>query len=65
MEMYGDSQEEAVKSIERSDAARKSYYESVTNKRWGDSHGYELCVDSSIGVEETAELVYSYITAVY
>lgn len=30
-------------------------------KRWGDSHGYELCVDSSIGVEKAADLVVSYI----
>lgn len=61
MEMYKDSREQAEKSIERSDAARKSYYESITNKRWGDSHSYELCVDSSIGVDETAELIVSYI----
>jgi len=55
MEMYGDSREQAEKSIERSDAARKSYYESISHKKWGDSHNYELCVDSSIGVEETAD----------
>ena len=61
MEMYGDTQEQAEKSIERSDAARKAYYESITNKRWGDSHSYELCVDSSIGVDETANLIFSYI----
>lgn len=64
MEMYGDTREQARKSIERSDAARKSYYESITRKRWGDSHSYELCVDSSIGVEETAELIFSYVKAV-
>lgn len=61
MEMYGDSKEQAEKSIERADLARKSYYESITNKRWGDSHSYELCVDSSIGVEETADLITSYL----
>lgn len=64
MEMYGDTREQAEKSIERSDAARRSYYESITRKRWGDSHSYELCVDSSIGVEETADLIYSYVKAV-
>lgn len=42
-------------------AARRSYYESITKKRWGGSHSYELCVDSSIGVEETADLIFSYI----
>lgn len=61
MEMYGDSREQAEKSIERSDAARKAYYESITNKRWGDSHNYELCVDSSIGVEESVNLIVGYV----
>ncbi len=61
MEMYGDSREQAEKSIERSDAARKAYYESITNKRWGDSHNYELCVDSSIGVEESVNLILDYV----
>lgn len=64
IEMYGDSKEQAGKSIMRSDAARKSYYENITGKKWGDSHSYELCVDSSIGVEETADLISSYIDAV-
>lgn len=61
MEMYGDTREQADKSIERSDAARKTYYESITNKRWGDSHNYELCVDSSIGMEESVNLIVGYL----
>ena len=63
MEMYGDSRDQAVKSIERSDMARRSYYESITNKKWGDSHSYEMCVDSSIGVEKTADLICAYISS--
>ncbi len=61
MEMYGDSRDQAEKSIERSDSARKAYYESITSKNWGDPHSYELCVDSSIGVEKTADLIASYV----
>lgn len=64
MEMYGDSREQAAKSIERSDAARKSYYENITDKKWGDSHNYELCIDSSIGVEESVNLILSYVKTV-
>ena len=64
MEMYGDSREQAEKSIERSDMARRSYYESITGKKWGDSHSYELCVDSSIGVDKAADLISSYIKTV-
>ena len=61
MEMYGDTQAEGKKSIARSDAARGAYYKSISGHEWGDSHQYELCVDSSIGPEKTAQLIYSYL----
>ena len=62
MEMYGDTQAEGKKSITRSDAARGAYYKSISGREWGDPHQYELCVDSSIGPEKTADLICGYIT---
>ena len=61
MEMYGDSLEEARKSIARSDAARGAYYKSVSGREWGDPHGYELCIDASVGEEAAADLICSYV----
>ncbi len=61
MEMYGDTREAARRSIARSDSARSAYYKSISGRSWGDPHGYELCVDSSIGVEETAKLISDYL----
>ena len=61
MEMYGDSAEAAKKSIARSDAARGAYYKNVSGQEWGNPHGYELCIDSSVGEEETADMICSYI----
>ena len=61
MEMYGDTEQEGKKSIARSDAARGSYYKSISGNEWGDSHQYELSVDSSIGPEKTAEVICDYI----
>ena len=61
MEMYGDSPEAAKKSIARSDAARGAYYKNVSGQEWGNPHGYELCIDSSVGEEETADMICSYI----
>jgi len=61
MEMYGDTEEAGRKSLARSDSARGAYYKSISGRDWGDPHGYELCVDSSIGVEETADLICDYI----
>lgn len=61
MEMYGDSLEAAKKSIAWSDAARGAYYKSISGKEWGDPHGYELCIDASVGEEAAADLICSYI----
>ncbi|MDE7326294.1 MAG: cytidylate kinase family protein, partial [Lachnospiraceae bacterium] len=61
MEMYGDSLDAAKKSIARSDAARSAYYKSVSGREWGDPHGYELCMDASVGEDAAADLICSYI----
>ena len=61
MEMYGDTAEEGKKSIARSDAARAAYYKSISGRTWGDPHAYELCIDSSIGPEATAQLICDYV----
>lgn len=61
MKMYGDTQEQGKKSIVRSDAARAAYYKSISGREWGDPHGYELCVDSSIGAEAAASLICEYM----
>ena len=61
MEMYGDSPEAAKKSIARSDAARSAYYKSVSGQEWGNPHGYELCIDASVGEEAAADIICSYI----
>lgn len=62
MEMYGDTEQEAKKSILRSDSARASYYKSISGHNWGDVHQYELCVDSSVGPEKTADVIFEYIS---
>lgn len=61
MEMYGDSPEAAKKSITRSDSARAAYYKSVSGQEWGDPHGYELCIDASVGEDAAANLICSYV----
>lgn len=61
MEMYGDSREAARKSMVRSDAARAAYYKSVSGQEWGDPHGYELCIDASVGEDAAADLICDYV----
>ncbi len=37
------------------------YYKSVSGQEWGNPHGYELCIDASVGEEAAADLICSYI----
>lgn len=61
MEMYGDSAEEGRKSIERADAARSAYYKNISGKKWGETHQYELCIDSSIGIQRSVDMICAYV----
>ena len=62
MEVYGDTLQEAKRNINRSDKARASYYRHISGKCWGDENNYDLVVDSSSGVEETALMILKYIS---
>ena len=61
MEVYNDSYEEACKNVKHSDNVRSAYYKNISGNEWGQSDNYDLVVDSSIGIEETGELIYNYI----
>ncbi len=61
MEMYNDTKANAKKNILKSDKNRASYYEMISNQTYGNPLNYDLCIDSSIGKEKTAEVIIDYI----
>ena len=61
MEIYGDSEEQAKASVKRSDKARGAYYKNITGLNWGDAGNYDLCVNSSVGIEKSAEVILNYL----
>ena len=38
-----------------------NYYNKNTDKKWGKASGYMLCLDSKIGIDNSVELIKSYI----
>ena len=62
MEIYGDSLKEAKRNIRRSDKVRAVYYRHISSRRWADGRHYNISVDSSIGVRETADLILEYVS---
>lgn len=61
MEVYGDSRKEAEKNVARSDAARAAYYKSISSLVWGSAENYDLTVDSSCGLHESADRIVRFI----
>ena len=61
MKLYGDDEAAALKHMQRSDEARSTYYWFISGKQWGDRSHYDLCIDSSVGAEQTAELIVAYV----
>ena len=58
-ELIGSSNPtEIQKKIQKTDAARRAYYEQFTEKKWGDSHNYTLCLDTGVlGVDTCVQLI--------
>lgn len=61
MEMYGDSKEDAIKNIKKSNNRRANYYSLIANKEWGQKDNYHLYIDASIEEEIIIENVLDYI----
>lgn len=61
-ERYQLNDMEAVSKMARHDRKRKQYHNRHSDFKWGDSRGYDLCINSSrLGVEKTAEMLEMYI----
>ena len=61
MQVYGDDYENAKRHIKRSDDARASYYKNISGLTWGDRRNYDLMINSSIGIEESAQRIVSFV----
>ena len=55
--------DKAVKLIEQQDKKRKTYHNRYCQGKWGDSRNYDICINSRLGVERTAQIIADYIDA--
>lgn len=61
MKIYNDNEKNAKKHILDSNKSRANYYSIISNQTWGDKNNYDLCIDSSIGNENTVKIICTYI----
>ena len=58
------SEAEALDLMARRDKRRRSYHNQYCTGKWGDSRGYDLCINSpKLGIQGTVELLEQYIRA--
>ena len=49
---------ELQKLMAKKDSSRRNYYEHYTHKKWGDSHNYDLTLDSGkLGVDLCVQMI--------
>ena len=61
--LYKLNKIEAKAKMYRHDKKRKAYHNYYSKMKWGDSRGYDFCVNSSLmGVEATAEALYKMLS---
>jgi len=54
---YSVNEKEAAKMIKKNDKARAVYNRQYADFEWGRVDNYDICVNSSIGLEKTVELI--------
>lgn len=58
---YGVEEAKAQDTIKKVDKSRAKYYNFFADKEWGKAKGYHLCLDSSIGIDETVNVIKAYV----
>lgn len=58
---YNIPENKAKDTIIKMDKKRASYYNFYTDKKWGKADSYDLCVNSSIGIDETVNVIKNFV----
>ena len=62
VDMYGVSEKEAQKIIERTDKERSEYYRHYTGRDWTNAKNYNICLDTSdMDYRKCIEIIKSYL----
>lgn len=61
VEQYGVSSDKAAAEVAKTDKHRAAYYDYYSFLKWGQSNHYDLCINSSVGIDNAVELIAKYI----
>lgn len=56
-EVYGEKEHNLEHFVTKQDKARASYYNYFATSRWGSRETYDLCINSSVGLEQCVQAI--------
>ena len=60
---YNVEQKKADAIVLKMDKKRASYYNFYSDKKWGKADTYDLCINSSIGIDESVKIIKEFVKA--
>lgn len=58
---YGDDEDTAKINILNSDKKRSKFYKDISGQEWGNRKNYDLCINSSIGIDDSVKIIKQYV----
>lgn len=59
---YNVDEKKAESVLAKMDKKRASYYNFYSDKKWGAAKSYDLCINSDCGIDETVEVIKTFIS---
>ncbi len=60
-EEYGENVKDPIAAVKKWDKKRSNYYNFITQSQWGKAQNYNMTIDSSIGIDQTAGMIEDYL----
>ena len=58
---YNLDEKKALEMIKKTNKKRASYYNFYTDKKWAHADNYDLCINSSIGIKESCDVIKNFV----
>ena len=62
-EDYQEAMDNPERALQKKDKARAAFYNTYSEYPWGDLRNYDMAINSTIGIEKSADIILDYVKA--
>lgn len=60
---YQEPMDNPERALQKKDKARAAFYNTYSEYPWGDIRNYDMAINSTIGIEKSADIIWDYVKA--